>query len=217
MKEKSNRQELSVRQAYNSWADQYDTNSNRTRDLEAVSLIETLENVRFTRCIEIGCGTGKNTVWLAARGRELVAVDFSEEMLAKAREKIGPGNVKFIRHDINREWIFATGKVDLITFSLVLEHIENLDFIFKQMSETVVAGGHVYIGELHPFKQYSGTKARFDTEQGQQMVTCYTHHISDFTNLAVKYGFQIMVIHEYFDDKDKNTIPRIFTLLLRKK
>jgi len=52
---------MDVRNAYNIWAGQYDTNKNRTRDLEAVSLQQTLSDIQFDRCLEIGCGTGKNT------------------------------------------------------------------------------------------------------------------------------------------------------------
>lgn len=51
-----------VQQAYNSWAQQYDSNENKTRDLEARSLRETLAPLTFEHCLEIGCGTGKNTV-----------------------------------------------------------------------------------------------------------------------------------------------------------
>jgi SAM-dependent methyltransferase len=138
-------------------------------------------------------------------------------MLNKARQKINSDKVVFKQADINKEWTFATKKFDLIGFSLVLEHIENLDYIFKQVSETVVTGGHLYIGELHPFKQYSGSKARFETEDGLQIVTCFTHNVSDFTQLAGKYGFDIIKVNEYFDDNDRTAIPRILTLLCRKR
>ncbi len=77
-----------VRQAYNSWADQYDTNENKTRDLEGISLGSTLSKLHFTNCLEVGCGTGKNTAWLMAHAKKVVAVDFSEKMLAKAKNKI---------------------------------------------------------------------------------------------------------------------------------
>ncbi len=38
---------MEVRKAYKYWADQYDTNKNKTRDLEAISLKTTLSNVIF--------------------------------------------------------------------------------------------------------------------------------------------------------------------------
>jgi siroheme synthase (precorrin-2 oxidase/ferrochelatase) len=74
----------------------------------------------------------------------------------------------------------------------------------------------VYIGELHPFKQYSGSKASFENEEGKQIVVCFTHHISEFTNLAQQNGLTITELKEYFDDKDTTSIPRILTLKLIK-
>lgn len=207
---------MNVQEAYDNWADQYDSNMNKTRDLEAVALRETLAYIPFDTCLEIGCGTGKNTEWLLTKAKEIVAVDLSEEMLNKAKKKIVSDKVIFIPADINKEWTFATKNFNQIVFSLVLEHIENLDSIFKNIAATITTGGYVYIGELHPFKQYTGTKARFDTTEGQQIVTCFDHHLSDFTQLATKYGLAILEVKEYFDDNDRSTIPRILTLLLKK-
>lgn len=208
---------MNIQAAYNKWAEQYDSNANKTRDLEAISLRETLADIPFDNCLEIGCGTGKNTEWLLTKAKEIVAVDQSVEMLKKAKEKIVSNKVIFIQADINKEWGFTTKKFDLIVFSLVLEHIENLDPIFKNCAATVATGGYMYIGELHPFKQYTGSKAKFDTADGQQIVTCFDHHLSDFTLLAVKYGFCIQVVKEYFDEHDRKNIPRILTLLLIKQ
>jgi ubiquinone/menaquinone biosynthesis C-methylase UbiE len=208
---------MEVKKAYNTWAEQYDTNENKTRDLEAISLKSTLSNVKFDSCLEIGCGTGKNTVWLISRANKVLAVDFSDQMLAKAKAKIQSDKVKFVQANILYEWDFTNNaQFDLVTFSLVLEHIENLDFIFEKLNKVVKPNGSVYIGELHPFKQYNGTKARFETESGLEIVSCYNHHISDFTDSAKKYGFEILVLNEFFDESNRNTIPRILTLLLRK-
>ncbi|HEV8507630.1 MAG TPA: class I SAM-dependent methyltransferase [Chitinophagaceae bacterium] len=208
---------MDVKQAYNIWADQYDSNSNKTRDLEAISLRAILPDIKFDNCLEIGCGTGKNTEYLIKKAKQVTAVDLSNEMLAKARQKINTDNVQFIQTDIKNDWTFVTKQYDLVTFSLVLEHIENLNDIFKKVSNVIRSNGYVYIGELHPFKQYTGTKARFDTEAGQQIVTCFNHNISDFTLSAKQNGFEIIDIAEYFDENDKTIIPRIIALLLRKK
>ena len=103
-----------------------------------------------------------------------------------------------------------------MSFSLVLEHIENLDHIFKEVYKKLNDQGYVYIGELHPFKQYTGSKARFQTEEGLQIIQCYNHHISDFIQSAKKYGLKLVELDEYFDNGDKTSIPRILTLLLQK-
>jgi 2-polyprenyl-3-methyl-5-hydroxy-6-metoxy-1,4-benzoquinol methylase len=207
---------MDTKQAYNVWASQYDTNENKTRDLEQQALRENLSPLSFDNILEIGCGTGKNTAWLITRAKMLTAVDFSDEMLAKAREKITSQHVNFRQADINNDWTFGHGLYDLITFSLVLEHIANLDHVFAQAAASLKTGGHVYIGELHPFKQYSGSKARFDTENGLQVVECFTHNISEFVHAAKKYGFSLLDINEYFDDNLHNSIPRVLTILLKK-
>lgn len=40
------------------------------------------------RVLEIGCGTGQYTAWLAGQGYQVTAVDISEKMMERAREKI---------------------------------------------------------------------------------------------------------------------------------
>lgn len=210
-------QKTDTRAAYNIWSQQYDTNNNKTRDLEAEALRTVLSNIDFDSCLEIGCGTGKNTQWLITKAKHITAIDLSEEMMAKAKEKITDANVNFIQADINSNWLFTDKQYELVTFSLVLEHIENLEHIFSEVSKKLVQGGHVYIGELHPFKQYTGTKARFETEEGLQIVECFNHNISDFTIAAKNNGLAIEYINEFFDDDDRSAMPRILTLLLKKE
>ena len=38
---------MSIEKAYNSWANQYDTNDNKTRDLDQEATIKTLEKYTF--------------------------------------------------------------------------------------------------------------------------------------------------------------------------
>ena len=164
-----------------------------------------------------GCGTGKNTEWLITKAKHITAVDLSDEMLAKAKEKISSEIVQFIQADITFDWSFSKIQYELVTFSLVLEHIQNLDHIFHEASKSLAKGGIVYLGEPHPFKQYEGSKARFETENGIQVVECFNHHISDFTEAAKNHRLELTDISEYFDDNDRSAIPRILTLLFQKK
>ncbi|KAA5540583.1 class I SAM-dependent methyltransferase [Adhaeribacter rhizoryzae] len=207
---------MKTREAYNIWATQYDTNKNKTRDLEARALRQELSPIPFVNCLEIGCGTGKNTVWLIQKAAQVTAVDLSEEMLARAKEKVSVSNVTFMQADITAEWPFETESFDLVSFSLVLEHIADLNFIFAQVAKVLKPGGHVYLGELHPFKQYAGTKARFDTEAGRTELECFTHHISEFMQAARNHQLRLLNLNEYFDENDPTKLPRILTLVLQK-
>lgn len=207
---------MSIKDAYNSWAAQYDTSSNKTRYLESVALQNTLKDIHFSNCLEVGCGTGKNTAWLIEKAKYLMAVDLSEEMLKRAKEKVISDDIEFRQADITRSWSFGETVYDLVTFSLVLEHISNLDHVFSEASKLMHSNGYLYLGELHPFKQYTGTKARFYTVAGTQIVQCYNHNVSDFIRAGKKHGLSIVDLNEYFDDDDRNSIPRVLTILFRK-
>ena len=207
---------MNVEAAYNSWSEQYDTNENKTRDLEAISLRKILAGNQFKHCLEVGCGTGKNTDWLINICAQITAIDLSEGMLEKAKEKIQSDKVAFHIVDILKDWTFSESKYDLVTFSLMLEHIENLESIFQKLADVTDKGAKVYIGELHPFKQYAGSKARFETSSGTEVVTCFNHHITDFINAANNNGFKLLLLEEQFDEGDRSQIPRILNLLFEK-
>ncbi|EQC29338.1 hypothetical protein SDRG_13007 [Saprolegnia diclina VS20] len=213
---------MNVQAAYSQWATIYDTNANKTRDLETLVgqrfLLE--EQMTFEHVLELGCGTGKNSTWLAPATRRLTSVDLTASMLAVARTKVPASHVQFLQGDLLApSWdAFASpSSVDVVTFSLVLEHIEHLDPIFGKVNHVLRPGGLVYIGELHPFKQYAGTKACFETEDGtKQIVSAFTHHVSDFVSAAQACGWTVERLGEFFDNDDRRTVPRILGLLFRK-
>ena len=207
---------MDIANAYNSWSAQYDTNDNKTRDLEALSLQKIVQGKNFKHCLEVGCGTGKNTAWLLTICDQITAIDLSNGMLDIAKNKIKSDKVNFTEADITNDWTFANQTYDLVTFSLMLEHIEDLNAVFHKVSKVTAKGSQVYIGELHPFKQYAGSKARFETESGTQVVTCFNHHVTDFIQAANASGFQLLQLDEQFDDEDRSQIPRILNLLFEK-
>ncbi len=207
---------MNIKEAYQEWSKQYDNNENKTRDLEAVALRAVLSKIEINKVLEFGCGTGKNTVWFEQNAKVILSADFSEAMIAKAAEKINSPKVQFAVADINEPWDFSKEKFDLVSFSLVLEHIQNIEAVFNKINQVTESGAFVYIGELHPFKQYAGSKARYNTPEGEQIVTCYTHNMSDFIKAANKYNFSLMDLEEWFDDNDRSQIPRILTLLFKK-
>ncbi len=207
--------DTNIKNSYNAWADQYDTNINKTRDLESIALQKILPGKDFDSCLEIGCGTGKNTAWLSGKTNYLLGVDISEEMLKKAKEKTGSANVEFTLADVTQPWSFTDKLFDLVSFSLVLEHISNLDFVFSEACKHLQPGGFLYLGELHPFKQYTGSKARFETESGVQVVDCFNHSISEFIQVGFSNKLVLVDLQEHFDKEQKN-IPRILTILFQK-
>ena len=207
---------MSIENAYNIWAHQYDTNVNRTRDLDKKCTIETLNNLVFKNVLELGCGTGKNTEWLLNKAERIIGLDFSQEMLNKAKEKISDKRVTFKKADLTKDWEIENNFVDLITASLTLEHIENLDHIFLQANLKLKKNGLFFISELHPFKQYSGSKAKYETENGIKELEVYIHHISEYIDTAKNNGFKLIELKEWFDESSENEIPRLISFVFKK-
>lgn len=208
---------MSIEKAYDTWADQYDSNENKTRDLDSKSTIQTLNKYDYSRVVELGCGTGKNTIYFLKKANKVIGLDFSQEMLNKATEKIKDERAEFRKTDLTSEWNIENDYADLITCNLVLEHIKDLDFVFNQANKKLKNDGIFFINELHPFKQYSGSKAKFETESGTQELKTYVHHISEYLNVAAKNEFELVELKEWFDEGNKIGVPRLIGIVLRKK
>jgi ubiquinone/menaquinone biosynthesis C-methylase UbiE len=206
---------MNVQQAYNQWSNSYNTVENKTRDLEAKAIQTVLNISTPLDILELGCGTGKNTAWLAPQAKTLTAFDFSADMMALAKQQITAPHVQFIQKDLTTNWELTPESIDLITCSLVLEHIENLSPIFEKAAAVLKSGGRFYIGELHPIKQYLGSKARFETEQGIVALDCHLHHITEYINAAAASKLNCIKMNEWFDEDNKE-IPRILSLLFEK-
>ena len=207
---------MKIQKAYNEWSDSYDADNNLTRDLDQQVTTEALANLHFNSILEIGCGTGKNTAFLAQIGNNVHALDFSEGMIEKAREKVHAQNVRFSVVDLTKKWPADDGEFDLVVCNLVLEHIADLTFIFSETARVLQNKGSFFVNELHPFKQYEGGKARFYREDETIEVEAFVHHISEFTNAANANGLTLVNLNEYWHEADQNKPPRLVSLMFRK-
>jgi malonyl-CoA O-methyltransferase len=205
-----------VKSAYDEWSQSYDQIENKTRDLDLYAAQQTLQSIDFKNVLELGCGTGKNTNWLQHRA-EVKAVDFSEGMLVNAREKIFSPRVSFQKADISQQWQFGDTTFNLIMCNLVLEHIKDLQFIFSQARQYLAGQGYFFICELHPFKQYTGSRARYQNDCQTIEPECFTHNVSDYFNAGKENGFVCTQLSEWFDDDQKEEgFPRLISFLFRK-
>jgi malonyl-CoA O-methyltransferase len=55
-------------------------------------------------------------------------------MLVIAKDKVQSENVQFQKADLTKEWDAQNEFTDLVTFNLVLEHVEDLGFVFSLTS-----------------------------------------------------------------------------------
>ena len=89
--------------------------------VEAPELVAVFKSLKTTpqHTLEIGCGTGTNSIWMAQQGCRVVAVDISPTAIANAKEKMKAANV-----DVDfRTW-------NIIEKSPVAE--ASVDFVFDR-------------------------------------------------------------------------------------
>jgi malonyl-CoA O-methyltransferase len=207
---------INIQKAYNEWSQTYDTDRNLTRDLDEQILREELANLHFQSILEIGCGTGKNTGFLAQISAQVHALDFSEGMIQKARQKVNADHVKFSTADLTQRWPCEDQAYDLIVCNLVLEHIEDLSFIFSEAFRVLIEGRKFFVNELHPFRQYEGKKAIFQSDEDVTEIPAFVHHVSDFVNTASDKGLKLLHIKEHWHEQDQGKSPRIISFMFEK-
>jgi ubiquinone/menaquinone biosynthesis C-methylase UbiE len=204
--------------AYNDWAETYDTDLNRTRDLAAVVLKQANLDLDGRKIIEVGCGTGRNTAWLVERSAEIVALDFSEEMLAKASARVNDPGVRFIQHDARAKWPLADASADIVIAMLILEHVQNLEPFFAEAARVLSHGGNLFVCELHPMRQLTGGQAQFNNPKTgeRRRVTAFVHDVSDYVNAGLSAGLELQHLGEWRDaGAELNSMPRLLSLLFR--
>jgi ubiquinone/menaquinone biosynthesis C-methylase UbiE len=132
---------MTIGDAYTRWATTYDTDRNRTRDLDRMTTEVLLGDNYYDKVLELGCGTGKNTGFLVRVSRALLAIDFSVGMLEQAKVKVRSNTVLFIVADLAKSWPCQRNAFELIVCNLMLEHIEDLDAVFSQAFQALREGG----------------------------------------------------------------------------
>ena len=207
---------MNIKEAYDHWSKNYDPMENSTRDLDQKVTEEKLAKLRFDTVLEIGCGTGKNTLLLSKIAKKVHAIDFSQGMIEKAKEKVKSENVHFAMADITKKWPYQENSIQLIICNLVLEHIENLSPIFAEAHRVLSEKGHFFISELHPFLQYRGIQANFEKEGENIEVPAFLHNTTDFLNAAKENGLLLEEMEEWWHEEDKNKPPRIVSFMFRK-
>jgi 2-polyprenyl-3-methyl-5-hydroxy-6-metoxy-1,4-benzoquinol methylase len=118
------------------------------------------ENLPPGLALDAGCGHGSDTIWLAARGWRVTAVDFSTTALAHARaaaESVGAdlaGRIAWIEGDLSA-WSPQPDHYDLVTCLYV--HISgSVDEMVKRMASGVAPGGTLLMVGHRPIDPATG-------------------------------------------------------------
>ena len=203
---------LSTQAGYDRWAEIYDTEQNPLISLEEPVVDRLLGDVAGLDVVDVGCGTGRHTLRLAARGARIVGVDFSDGMLARARDKQGASGVEWVAHDLTDLPLpFAAQAFDRVLCALVIDHIAELTAFFAELGRLCRPDGRIVVTVMHPAMMLKGTQARFvDPDTGRETrPESHANLISDYVNAALQAGLRIIETGERSVDEElAERVPR---------
>ncbi|HLE06963.1 MAG TPA: arsenite methyltransferase [Candidatus Nanoarchaeia archaeon] len=105
--------------------------------------------------LDLGSGAGIDCFLASKKAKKVIGVDFSDEMLKKARanaKKMGYSNVTFKKGDIERLPI-NTNSVDIIISNCVINLAPNKDKVFKEAYRVLKTSGKMYLSDIVLLKE----------------------------------------------------------------
>lgn len=122
--------------------------------------------------LELGCGGGQNSVFLAAgRGLRCTALDVSEAQLSRARARAAAAGaaVEFLRSPIEgfEAAVGPDRRFDLVHSSHALEFVEDPAAAVRAMARAAKPGGWVVVSTVHPLFNGQWIEGEFEDEDGR--------------------------------------------------
>jgi ubiquinone/menaquinone biosynthesis C-methylase UbiE len=200
-----------TREGYDRWAEVYDSDGNPLLALEEPEVERLLGDVKGLRVADIATGTGRHAIRLADAGARVIALDFSCQMLTKAREKTGAGVVSFVIADCSQTLPLRSGAFDRVVCALLADHVPSLDSLMRELARVCSRDGFIVLTTVHPTMHLVGVRARFNDPQSGAKIypRSHDHTISAFVMATerAELKFEEMTEHPISDNLAR-THPR---------
>lgn len=125
---------------------------------------ELLGDLKDKGVLDAGCGNGYWTRRMAETAQRVVGVDFTEELIERARSRGVPKNAEFIIGNLER-LLLAKDTFDVVLMSMVLLDLEDLSTPISEIARVTKQGGKVIVSTTHPcFENPPNTRSLKDSQ-----------------------------------------------------
>lgn len=192
-------EELPTRDGYDRWASFYDEYPNPLIAVETPEIRRLVGEVRGRQILDLGCGTGRHTSWLAEAGAQVTGLDFSAGMLEEARKKLVEHEVELLLHDLNRSLPFEDARFDGLVHCLALDHLDDPQAMLREMRRVLRPGGRAVLSMMHPAMFLKGTQARFVDPNSGELIHIENNRfsISEYVLFTKGAGLEIEHMAEH--------------------
>ncbi len=129
--------EFDPKEGYTLWSDSYDEPGNPIIALEEAVVRDLIRPVTPGRALDAACGTGRHAEHLARLGHQVLGVDVTPDMLARARDRVA--EAEFQTADL-RELPLEDASFELIVCGLALAHLPELDAPVGELARVLAPG-----------------------------------------------------------------------------
>jgi demethylmenaquinone methyltransferase/2-methoxy-6-polyprenyl-1,4-benzoquinol methylase len=141
------------------WDDEGPGPEDKAAQLEAIDGLLGLRS--GMDLLEVGCGTGQLTAWLAARVAPgtVTAVDFSPEMIREAKKKSPPAELRCL--DVCSEPLEAAS-LDVVFCHHVFPHLRDQGGALRNFSRALRPGGRLIVIHMRGSKEINDFHASLE-------------------------------------------------------
>lgn len=180
----------SVVDGYRVWSETYDgPERNGLFDVEEPYVRELLDARPKGVLLDAACGTGRYAEYAASAGHQVVGVDTSPDMLARARTRVPDG--EFILGDLTALPV-DDDAVDVVVCALALAHVPDLRPVFAEFARVLRPGGHLVTSDIHHELVLRGSvpAVRLAGDRPARL-SAYRHLVGDYLRAALPVGLQV--------------------------
>ena len=195
-------QTVDVRTGYREWLPTYE---DTVEDAMDIALLDELSGPawdRVRRAADLGCGTGRTGAWLSDHGvASIDGVDLTPEMLDVARER--GAHDRLVEADVADTGLDG-GVYDLVIASLVDEHLEDLEPLYREAWRLAEPGAWFVLVAFHPhFIMATGMPTHFKSGSGEPLaIASHVHLLSDHVSAGLRAGWTLAEMREgVIDDR----------------
>jgi SAM-dependent methyltransferase len=191
---------VDARTGYGAWAPTYEDTVQDAMDVELLDVLQELDPAGAV-VADLGCGSGRTGAWLRAHGAAAIdGVDVTPEMLDLARRR--EGVFRTLTEGDVADTGLPSGAYDLVTTSLVDEHLAELRPLYAEAHRLLRDGGTYVLVGYHPhFIMASGMPTHYDDASGEPVaIVTHVHQLSDHVAAAHAAGFRLAELRERLID-----------------
>ncbi|MGI0014308.1 MAG: class I SAM-dependent DNA methyltransferase, partial [Nitrososphaera sp.] len=135
---------------FNTYMARRSRSDNPNDTLEKPVILELVSDLTNQRILDLGCGDatfGREA--LAQGSQSYLGIEGSRNMVAVAQKNLASTTGQVV-HATLETWDYPSETFDLVVSRLVLHYIKDVDIVFTQVYQALVAGGRFVFSVEHP-------------------------------------------------------------------